>query len=48
MNCPHIQSKIHDLQTRLEQFTNQTRKAKKHQLVVIALPLNDNTKCPQT
>ena len=38
---------IHNLQIRLEQLSE--KKAKKHQLVAVALSINDNnTKCPQT
>ena len=39
---------IHNLQFRLEQLTDQTKKAKKYQLVGIALSINDNAKSPQT
>ena len=42
------QNKIHNLQIRLEQSTDQTKKAKKYQLVGIALFIHDNTKSPQT
>ena len=41
----NVQNKIHNLQIRLEQFTDQT-KAKKYQLVGIALSMNDNTQNP--
>ena len=43
-----VQNKIHNLQIRLEQSTDQTKKAKKYQLVGIALFIHDNTKSPQT
>ena len=44
----NIQNKIHNLQIRLEEFTEQTKKAKKYQLIGIALSINGNTKSPQT
>ena len=44
---PDVQNKIHNLQFRLEQFTEQ-KKAKKYQLVGIAHAINNNTKSPQT
>ena len=42
---PDVQNKIHNLQFRLEQFTEQ-KKAKKYQLVGIAHAINNNTKSP--
>ena len=44
----NVLNKIHNLQIRLEQFTDLTKKATKYQLVGIALSTNDNTKSPQT
>ena len=41
-------NKIHNLQIKIEQFTDQTKKAKKYQLVGISLSIHDNTKSPQT
>ena len=43
----NIQNDIHNLQVRLEQFTDQTKKSKKYQLVGISLSINDNMKSPQ-
>ena len=40
----NVRNKIYNLQIKLEKFTDQTKKAKKYQLVRIALSVNDNTK----
>ena len=49
LSTVHIsQNKIHNLQIRLEQLTDQTKKLKKHQLAGIALSIHDNTKSSQT
>ena len=44
----NVQNKIQNLQIRLEQFTDLTKKAKKYQLIGIGLSIHDNTKSPQT
>ena len=44
----NVQNKIHNLQIRLEQFIDQTKKTKRYQLVGISVSINDDTKSPQT
>ena len=47
MHCQisrNAQNKIRNLQTKLEQFTDQKKSYKKHQPVGITLFINDNTK----
>ena len=44
----NVQNKIQNLQIRLEQFTDLTKKAKKYQVIGIGLSIHDNTKSPQT
>ena len=44
----NVLNKIHNLQIRLEQFTDLTKKVTKYQLVGIALSINGSTKSPQT
>ena len=44
----NVQNKIQNLQIRLEQFTDLTKKAKKYQLIGIGLSIHYNTKSPQT
>ena len=39
----NVQNKMHKLLNRVEQFTDQTKKPKKYQIVGIELSINDNT-----
>ena len=44
----NVKNKIHNLQIRLEQFTEEIKRAKKYQPVEIALSMKGNTKSSQT